>query len=82
MNREPLFNASVMVAIVAAGIVLLVSFGLPVSPDQTEAIIGFVTIIAPLVVAVLARNKVTPLADPRNSAGDELVVADADTHIH
>ena len=78
MTREPLFNAAILVAIVSTGITMLVAFGLPVTPDQTKAILGFVTVVAPLVVAWLTRNKVTPLSDPRNRAGERLVISNAE----
>lgn len=71
-NREPVLNAAVVVAIVTAGIAMLAAFGLPITPEQTQAVIAFVSVVAPLAVAFLARKKVTPLSDPRNSAGERL----------
>lgn len=77
-NREPLITGAIVVSLVAAAIQLLVAFGIPLTPDQTQAIMGFVTILAPLVVAWLVRGKVTPLADPRNNRGEKLVPTDAE----
>jgi hypothetical protein len=73
MNREPLITAAGIVALVTTGIALLVSFGLPVTPDQVKAILSFTTVVAPLAVAWIVRPKVTPLSDPRDSDGSKLV---------
>lgn len=77
-NREPLITGAIVVSLVAAAVQLLVAFGIPVTPDQTQAIMGFVTILAPLVVAWIVRGKVTPTADPRNNDGDKLVPVNAE----
>lgn len=72
MKREVLFNTAAITAVVSALLVLLVSLGLPVSPGQSEAIIGFVTVIAPFVVAAVARKFVTPVSDPKDNDGNPL----------
>lgn len=72
MNREPLFNTAAIVAVVSAALALLVSFGLGIDPAQVQAILTFVGVIAPFVVAYLARKKVTPLSDPRDADGNPL----------
>lgn len=72
MNREPLFNTAAIVAVVSAALALLVSFGLGIDPGQVQAILTFVTVAAPFVVAYLARKKVTPVADPKNNDGNAL----------
>ena len=76
-NREPLITGAIIVSLVAAAIQLLVAFGIPVTPDQTQAIMGFITIVAPLAVAYFVRGKVTPLADPKTNDGERLVREDA-----
>lgn len=82
MNREPLVNAALVVAIVAAGLQVLVAFGLGLTDVQVQSIMGFVTVIAPLAVAALARSKVTPLSDPRDSDGVGLVRVNAEEIYH
>lgn len=58
MNNKPVMTAGGVSAAVAALIALLVSFGLPISEDQTNAILGLVAVAAPLVTAYLTRHKV------------------------
>lgn len=77
MNRQPLINAALIVALAASALSVLVAFGLGLTPDQIQALMGFVTVAAPLLVALLAHKKVTPLSDPRNSDGEQLVAVDA-----
>lgn len=47
--------------VVAAGLGLLRAFGVPIDDTQHTAIVGFVGVIAPLVAAVWARRRVTPV---------------------
>lgn len=61
MKNEPLVTVASITALVAAALALLVSFGLNLSGDQQTAILGFVAVAAPLVVAGVARSKVTPV---------------------
>ncbi|MFF3853694.1 hypothetical protein [Micromonospora sp. NPDC002575] len=55
---EPLLTVGGVTAAGAAVLSLLVAFGLPVSDDQQTALLGLVAVLAPLVVAVLARGRV------------------------
>lgn len=55
---EPLLTVGGVTAAGAAVLSLLVAFGLPVSADQQTALLGLVAVLAPLVVAVLARGRV------------------------
>lgn len=59
-NGEPVVTSAVVVALVAALIGLLVAFGVNVTDEQKVAILGVVTIAAPLVLAWVVRRKVTP----------------------
>jgi hypothetical protein len=52
---------------------LLAVFGLDLSPDVQKALIGLVAVVAPVVVAVIARRKVTPIAPPPPVDGPQLV---------
>lgn len=72
MNREPLITTAVITSVVSAALVLLASFGLALDAGQTQAIIGFITVVAPLVLAYVARKHVTPVSDPKDSNGSPL----------
>jgi len=65
MNKEPLLTVASVTAFTVAAIALLVSFGIPVSDAQSQAILGVVAVVAPLVVAGVARGKVTPTVKRR-----------------
>lgn len=56
MNREP----AMILAAVQAAIVLAVAFGLNVSEEQSDAIIGFVGAALALVTGLAIRSQVTP----------------------
>lgn len=72
-DREPVINASTAAAGASVLLALLLAFGVDVSKEQTTAILGVVGFAAPILAAVFARKRVTPSADPRDSAGHELV---------
>ena len=72
MKYEPLISISSIVAAATAVIALLVAFGVPLTEDQKVAILGLVGVIAPVVVALVTRGKVTPNAavvEGLNSSG-------------
>lgn len=81
-RREPLITAATITALVTAVIALLVAFGVPMSDDQQAAILGLVAVLAPVVVGLLARAKVTPTADPRTDDGEPLVASTWGTPRH
>lgn len=54
---QPVMKAGGVSAAVAAVITLLVSFGLPITDVQTNAILGVVAVLAPLVTAYVTRYK-------------------------
>jgi FtsH-binding integral membrane protein len=60
MNREPVISVAAITSLVAAAITLVTAFGLPLTPVQTQAILSFVAIAAPLVAAYFQRRRVTP----------------------
>lgn len=62
---EPLINRAFIVALVGALLTLLESFGVPITSDQQGAINQLLVILAPLIVAFLARSKVTPVEPAR-----------------
>lgn len=57
VGREPVLY----LAMVKAAVVLLLAFGLSLSPEQTAAIL----LLAEAVLAFLARSQVTPVEAPR-----------------
>jgi len=63
MKREPLFTVATITAAVTAVLALLAAFGLDLTGDQRTAILGVVAVLAPLVVATIARGQVTPAGD-------------------
>lgn len=75
MDREPLVSTGVATAAVTAILTLLVAFGLSITDDQQSAILGVVAVLGPLVAVAFARNKVTPVSDPRGPDGSPLVSA-------
>lgn len=64
--REPVVTAATVAAVITAVVALLKSFGVPITDDQAIAITGLVGVIAPLVTALFARAKVTPIAPPQD----------------
>ena len=72
MKQEPLISISSIVAGATAVIALLVAFGVPLTEDQKVAILGLVGVLAPVIVALVTRGKVTPNAavvEGLNSSG-------------
>lgn len=61
MNREPLVTVASITAGITAVLGLLVAFGVSLTGDQEKAILGVAAVVAPLVVAFIARSKVTPV---------------------
>lgn len=56
MQSEPIITAAGVAALVGAGIALLTSFGVPLTVEQEKAILSIVVIVAPLVIAFVARR--------------------------
>ena len=72
MKYEPLVSVSSIVAAATAIVALLVAFGVPLTEDQKVAILGLVGVVAPVIVALVTRGKVTPNAavvEGLNSSG-------------
>lgn len=68
-------NPALITSTVAAALVLLVAFGVPVSEDQKDAVIGITGAVLALLAGVTTRALVTPLSRPRDSEGRPLVPA-------
>jgi hypothetical protein len=56
MVNEPIITVATVTGAVTALLGLFVAFGLDISPDQQTAILGVVAVVAPIVVALIARN--------------------------
>ena len=57
-QKEPLALLGTIGSVIAAGIVLLQSFGVPLTDAQADAINQFALIAAPLVIALIGRSLV------------------------
>lgn len=57
-SKEPALKVGTIVAAVGLVLTLAVSFGLNLTPGQTEAILGLTTIAAPLLSAWFTRSRV------------------------
>lgn len=78
MRREPLLTRGVIVALATALLAALVVFGVDLSGKETKAILSLVAALAPVLVAILSRPKVTPnvsVAAYRARPGTRPVVA-------
>lgn len=62
MSTEPLVTAATITAAVTAILYLVTEFGLSLTDGQQASILGVVAVVAPLVVAAIARSRVTPVA--------------------
>jgi hypothetical protein len=59
-DQEPAITAGTVTALVAAVLALVAAFGLPLTEQQRDAILGLVAVVAPIAVALLVRPQVTP----------------------
>lgn len=76
MSDQPLVTSAAIASFVSAIIGLLISFGVPVTPEQNAAIMALVAAVSPWLMWYLAKSRVTSLADPRDAQGAELTRAD------
>jgi len=79
MSNSPVWSAATVSAIVAALITLLVAFGVPLTEQQSTAIMGFVAVVSPIAVAFVTSPKVTSLENPTTKDGETLVRASGST---
>ncbi len=80
MNREPVGragSAAAGVTAVTALIAVAVAFGVDITDEQRNAVIGVVVALGPVVAALwtwwAARKHTTPITDPRTATGERLV---------
>lgn len=73
MKREPLVTVASVTAAATALVGVLVAFGVTLSDDQRAAVLALVGVVAPFVVAVVGRRKVTPVPvdEPLDGRGTE-----------
>jgi hypothetical protein len=64
VSREPLVSVAVLVAVVGAVLALLKSFGVDITNEQQAAISGVALVVAPILVALFVRPRVTPVVKP------------------
>jgi Na+/proline symporter len=68
MKREPLLTIGTITSVLAAVLALVVAFGVPLTDGQVQALLGLAAALAPVIVALLARSRVTPVAGGRRRA--------------
>lgn len=73
INSNPIWTSATIAAVISAAITLLVAFGVKLTGEQITAILGFVGVVAPIAVAIVANPKTTPLAAPTDEDGSPLV---------
>lgn len=56
MKREPLITIGAIGSAIAAFIVLMQSFGIPITDAQSEAIQDFVVIAVPVIIGLIGRQ--------------------------
>jgi cobalamin biosynthesis protein CbiG len=71
-ETQPIITSATVVAFVSAVLVLGVSFGLPITDEQRNAILAVVAIVAPLAVIWWPQRKTTPLANATDIDGEAL----------
>ncbi|PYJ11240.1 MAG: hypothetical protein DMF06_03250 [Verrucomicrobia bacterium] len=79
MSNMPLITTAAITSIVGAVISVLLAFGVHLTPEQSAAIMGLITVLAPWVVALVGHNTTTPLANPTAKDGEPLVRASGDS---
>lgn len=77
MKTEPIITVAGVTAGAAALIAVLVSFGVPLSDEQTQAVLGLVAVAAPLVVIAARKWTVPEDAVVERVDKDGIVVAGA-----
>ena len=84
MKREPVAIAALVVAMLETFIFMALTMGW-ISWDSNQvasfnnfvvALMALLVVVVPLAGAYFARARVTPIADPRNGDGVQLVVRD------
>lgn len=77
-EKEPLLTSGAVVAVVAAFLVFMEQLGFPIDAGQQEAIRNLVAVLAPLVLAGIARQLVVSPASAHDLATDSAQTGHAD----
>ena len=82
INNEPVVTAGAIIGAIMAALTAMVALGvIDITPEQVSAIEALLVALVPLILsvvgAVVARRYVTPVANPRDNDGNELVARDA-----
>lgn len=72
-KSEPLITVGAIGSVVGALIILLRSFGAPVTDDQQNAILGFIAVAAPLIVALVGRQFVFAPQTTKDIADEQYI---------
>jgi hypothetical protein len=72
MKREPVAIVNGFTTFIEALIALGIAFGLDWSAEQVGSVMAVVVAVGGMVSTIYARGQVTPVGDPRNSAGQPL----------
>ena len=76
-NTEPALQWGGVVAAIAAALVVAKEFGLPLTEGQEEAVLQFLTILGPIITAVIIRQSVFSPASTVKIANEAAVTGDA-----
>ena len=68
MNSEPLITTGTITTVVAAILVFLQQMGVPLSDAQQDAIRNLVAVLAPIILALIARQFVVAPASAKRIA--------------
>lgn len=81
VKTEPVITAAAIPLLVGAVLILLVSFGIPVTPEQADAIVNVIELAIPIAMGVgayLARRQVSPVGEPKDTSHNTHVRIEAD----
>ena len=78
MKREPVAIITAIVAVIEAGIALILAFGIQLTNEQIGAIFAFVAAVGGVIEILIIRPQVTPIADPRDNDGNTLRAVPSD----
>lgn len=73
LQTEPVVIIAAITGLIEAIVALLPLFGVALTVEQQAGIMAVVVALASVVSALLARSLVTPVANPRDNAGNDLV---------
>lgn len=76
LQTEPVVIITAITGLIEAIVALLPLFGVALTVEQQAGIMAVVVAVSSVVSALWSRSLVTPVANPRNNAGEQLVPAD------